>query len=137
MRNVLLRSPLICSLVLTIVSISFACSESIASFRFIEVRSPKEMKFNFEDYDVKSPEVVQEKLSQLFPKGSSLSEFQSFMERSGSKCYFNEEIDGNFMNCRQLVGKGLFVKSEWIVTVQVGKDNKVGELTIEAAFTGP
>jgi hypothetical protein len=35
------------------------------------------MKFKFEDYDVKSPEIVQAKLAQLFPKGSRSSELKT------------------------------------------------------------
>jgi hypothetical protein len=136
MKNVFFRSPLIYLLVLTIVSINLACSKSIAGFHFIEVRSPKEMKFNFEDYDVKSPEVVRKKLSQLFPKGSNLSEFQSFMEQSGSKCYVNEGKGGSSMYCRQLVGKDPFVKSEWIVIAKMGEGNSVDELNIQAGLTG-
>jgi hypothetical protein len=69
----------------------------MASFYSSQTSSSKEKKFNFEDYDVKSPEIVQAKLSQLFPKGSSLSEFQNAMEKSGSKCSVYEEKGENSM----------------------------------------
>lgn len=45
------------------------------------------MNFKFEDYYVDELKVVQAKLYQLFPKGSSVSEFQSAMEQLGAKCY--------------------------------------------------
>jgi hypothetical protein len=95
MRNVFFRSPLVYLLAFITISASFFCFKSIADFYSPQTGSSKERKFNFGDYDVKSPEVVREKLSQLFPKGSNLSEFQSFMERSGSKCSVNEEKGGS------------------------------------------
>lgn len=98
------------------------------------------MKFNFEDYDVKSPKIVQEKLAQLFPKGSSVSEFKKAMEQSGAKCDVSdpayEEEGDNSMYCRHLAGDSPFVKSKWIVGVKIGSDNKIDELTVTAGFVG-
>jgi hypothetical protein len=141
MKDVFFRSPLIYLLAFTAISASFSCSKSVASFHSTEIRSPKEMKFNFEDYDVKSTEAVREKLSQLFPKGSSLNEFQSFMERLGAKCYISDELrakDGSdSMYCSHLVGKDPFVKSKWIVKAKIADGKNVDDLAVTAGLVGP
>jgi hypothetical protein len=136
MKDIFFRSPLVYLLVFTITSASFYCSESSASFYPPEMKNSKKMKFKFEDYDVKSPEIVQSKLSQLFPKGSSLSEFQKAMERSGSKCDVSSEKGDSSMYCRQLVGRNPFVKSKWIVKVKIGNDNNIDELTVTSGLVG-
>ncbi len=89
------------------------------------------MTFKFKDYDVRSPEIVQAELARLFPKGSSLSELKTAMEKLGAICE-----DNKTMYCRHQSGKNPFVKSKWIVAVKRGVDNSVDELTVTAGFVG-
>ena len=63
------------------------------------------MNFKFEDYNTDELKVVQAKLYQLFPKGSSVSEFRSAMEQLGAKCYTADnpregEFDDEVMYCQ-------------------------------------
>jgi hypothetical protein len=132
MENVFFGSSLICLLVMATVSASFSCSESINNSHSTEIRSTKEMKFNFEDYDIKSTEVVREKLSQLFPKGSSLNELQGFLEGSGSE--FHSYKDDNSMHCYLLANTNHpLVKNQWIISVKI-ENGSVGDITVKAAI---
>jgi 16S rRNA C967 or C1407 C5-methylase (RsmB/RsmF family) len=138
MKNVFFRSSWIYLLIIAVALVGFGYSASIASPDITAMTSPKKMKFKFEDYNVKSPEVVQAKLAQLFPKDSSVSEFQEFMERSGAKCYVNEDKGGSSMYCRKLAGNDLqFVKSQWVVSVKIGNGNSVNDLTVQGGLVGP
>jgi hypothetical protein len=105
-----------------------ACNEQKQT---LNIKGVNNMTFRFEDYDVKSPEIVQSKLVQLFPKGSSSIEFKNVMERSGASCEGNNPI-----YCRHQSGKNPFVKSKWIVKVKIGNDSCIDELTVSAGLVG-
>jgi hypothetical protein len=107
----------------------FACNDR---GKLLNTSGAKNMTFKFEDYDVKSPEIVQKKLAELFPQGSSLSEFKNLMEQSGAVC----ESYKSMYYCRHQSGRNPFVKSKWIVGVKIGEDNTIGELTVKAGFVG-
>jgi hypothetical protein len=131
MKDILFRSPLMNLPILTIFLVSIYGCESTSSFYSTGIRSYKEMNFKFEDYDVKSLEIVREKLAQLFPKGSSLSEFKNAMKQSGANCEGNNPV-----YCRHQSGKNPLVKSKWIVKVEIGNDNSIEELAVTAGFVG-
>jgi hypothetical protein len=140
MKSLLFQASLIGLSILFVSLLNVSCFKSVASSKSTEVRSSKEMKFKFEDYDVKLPKLLQAKLEQLFPKGSSLSELQSFMERAGAECQVYGELrekEGlNVMGCQYSFGSNPFVKSKWIVVVKSGDDSKISELKVTSGFVG-
>lgn len=104
-----------------------------------KTKGAKKMKFKFEDYDVKSPEIAQEKLAQLFPEGSSSSEFRSAMEQLGAKCDVSDALHGekgSEMYCRYLAGSNPFVKSKWTVAVKIESGNSINGLRVTAGLMG-
>jgi hypothetical protein len=118
--------------------ITNSCAKSNADSSSMQSRSPTEMEFRFEDYDYKSPETAQAKLTQLFPKGSSLEMFRESMEQLGAECYDTsqtKEVDGS-MYCHYMEGKN-FVKTKWVVGVKTSKDNAIEELTVKTGLIGP
>jgi hypothetical protein len=140
MRDVFFRSFLIHLSILAVSLVSFSCSENIASSRSVKMGNSRDMKFKFEDYDIKSPEVPQAKLAKLFPEGSSLSEFQKAMEQLGAECHISDvlrEKKGNdLMYCRYRAGNSPFVKSQWTVTVDIKDASKISGLKVTAGFVG-
>ncbi len=137
MKNLLLRSSLVCLSTLVVGLLSVSCSGSSANSRTIETGSSKKMKFDFEAHDVKRPELVQAKLDKLFSAGSSLEDFRGTMEQSGAKCHAsNTATEGNIVYCQRRVETSQFVKSQWTVLVKVVEKDKISGLKVTAGFIG-
>jgi hypothetical protein len=133
--------------ILTVALTSFFSSTCNAGSLSTGIRGSMETRFRFEDYDVKSPEVVKTRLTQLFPKGSSSGEFKNAMEQLGAKCSSSDEIrkiegsgfigdDDDFIYCHYSSGNNPFVKSKWVVTIKVESGSKVDGLEVESGLVG-
>jgi hypothetical protein len=120
--------------------IGYSCSKTTGTSHDTENRNYKEMKFRFEDYDAESPKIVQEKLDQLFPKGSSLSEFQSAMNQLGIECRFsNEPRDkevSDVVYCQYQIETGPFRKTQWTVVVKTKDSININELKVTVGYIG-
>jgi hypothetical protein len=140
MKNVYFRASLVGFSMLVVSLLNLCLFENLASSKPTQMRESKRMKFKFEDYDVKSPEVFKAKMNALFPKGSSSVDFKKAMEESGAKCRVYDEMreeEGiNMMGCEYSFGKDPFVKSKWIVAVKIGEDNQINDLQVTSGFVG-
>jgi hypothetical protein len=119
------------------ISATSACNEQKQT---LNIKGVNNMTFRFEDYDVKSPEIVQSKLDQLFPKGSSLRDFRTEMEQLGAECHISDALrakEGNdLIYCQYRVGSNPFIKTQWTVVVKTKDDSNINELKVTVGFIG-
>jgi hypothetical protein len=106
------------------------------------VPGAKTMNFRFEDYNVEELKVIQAKLYQFFPKGSSISEFQSAMEQLGAKCYTGGdprtwEFDDDVMYCQYRIETGFLTITQWTVVVRAKDRKNISELRVNAGIIAP
>ena len=100
------------------------------------------MNFKFEDYNTDDLKVVQAKLYQLFPKGSSVSEFRSAMEQLGAKCYTSNdprgrEFDDDVMYCQYRFESGFLIITQWTVVIGAKDRKNISDLRVTAGLIAP
>jgi hypothetical protein len=125
------------ALIISLFFSGIACVQSDANSNSAKPKG-NEMNFKFENYNVKAPEAAKDKLTQLFPKGSSLKDFQASMEKLGAQCYDNSENkEEEALFCHYMAGNNFtFIKTNWVVGVKANHD-VIEELSVKAGLMGP
>lgn len=141
-KNVFFRLSLMYLSIFTISLVSFYGCKDTSVFYSTESRSYKKMNFKFEDYDTNELKVVQSKLYQLFPKGSSVSEFRSAMEQLGAKCYTGGdrrtwEFDDDVMYCQYRFESGFLTITQWTVVIGAKDRKNISDLRVNAGIIAP
>ncbi len=122
------------TLILSLFFLGMACVRSDANSNSAKTKDDE--IFKFENYNVKAPEAAQYKLTQIFPKGSSLKGFQASMEKLGAECYdTSESKDAAATFCHYMAGNAI-VKTKWVVGVKANHD-VIEELSVKAGLIGP
>jgi hypothetical protein len=91
------------------------------------------VNFKFENY--KTEQEAKKQLELLFPEGTNLDEFTQKLTSLGAKCYDAKEGPKKSVFCHYLES-GSFVKTKWIVGVDVDDKNRTSGLTVKRGFVG-
>lgn len=91
----------------------------------------------FEDY--KTEAEARQRLSQIFPDGTDLETFKTTMMELGVSCeeYIDPELKTQKIGCHYDPKGGGIVKTRWLISADIDREQKVSELVVERGFIGP